>query len=186
MPNLFLIDGIVGKEQFFETQIDVPYSNFLKKYTTKKSEIDGNSLKSDLEYLTKEEYDRLKDESDFEYRYSERSKIKYLIRKKDLDDALKNYPDVYIILRNTNNIIDKIKKAYESFLNINIITIFIYRDEVKLEEITREKSLNTGIDIDLINKKIENRIVKNRELIDSYIESLNKEKRLYDHVFLAI
>lgn len=187
MPNLYLIDGAAGsgKSDFLrycsdENKIDC----YLVKYTTKEKDADGVGRK-DLVYLTDAEYNAIKEETDYEYRYPSTSTTKYLIKRKQLDELLKVHNDVFVIVR-SSQVIKKIKEDYKRYININILSIFIYCDNEKLSTRTREQIIkkNTELSEDAIKEKIRIRLDRNKECIDSYINSLSKNDIIYDYVIL--
>lgn len=199
MPNLFLIDGVSGsgKSEFMDHCESLSHDNkFLAKYTTK-SKKNESYERPDLIYVSEEEYNEKRTGEFFEYIYPKNDKSKkrvsYLLRKTDLDEYLKKYKNVFVIIRNTDTIM-KIKEAYSEYLNVNVVTIFVYCDNEKLKTRTRNQIIDehkfTEADLQdennqkLISDAIESRLSRNDECLSSYIKSLKSVDTKYDYIIL--
>lgn len=188
MPNLFLIDGVHGggKSDLIAHCSAEHKSIFLKKYTTKKPDTDGFE-REDLEYVSEEKFNSLIEEGDFIYKYPSYSNppVRYLVSKKTLDSYLKEYKNVFVIIRSAD-VIQDIKKAYSEYLNVNVVSIFIYSDREKLKD-RAEKQIrikNPDLSDEEIQSKLIARLERNEECLQSYIDSLKKHDRFYDYVIL--
>ena len=200
MPNLFLIDGISGsgKSEFMDhcERMGSGENKFISKYTTKPQNQESYKRR-DLIYVTEDEYKKLRTGEFFEYIYPEnedtKKRVTYLLKKEDLDDHLRRYKNVFVIIRNTKTIM-KIKEAYSNYLNINVVTIFVYCDNEKLKARTRNQIVqeNNYTDKDLENElvkekidcAISSRLRRNDECLRSYIDSLKSADLRYDYVIL--
>ncbi len=190
MPNLFLIDGASGsgKSDLIQYCNEIDNSStFIKKYTNKPADIDGVKRK-DLQYLTKEEYaDTFDDnyQNNYEYNYPKGSTIKYLILKSEIDDALMKHTNVFLIVRDIK-VIKKIKSDYSKYININIVTLFLYCDSHETRKRIAEqcKNENDCVDEAEIEEKIKKRIERDSFYIKDYTDNIGS--KLYDHVILNV
>lgn len=190
MPILFLVDGASGsgKTDFIQhfcneaSQEDA----YIKKYTTKTLDDDGVK-RPDLIYCTKEEYQAykigLKKQEYFEYSYPEDdSGCHYMALKKDIDEKLYEYNNVYLIVRNSETI-KAIKKEYGAYLNVKVVSIFIYSDSVRLKERAAAQCFEKNItDRAQIEKYVNKRLQRNAECLKSYISTIGDQ--LYDYIIL--
>ena len=194
MPTLFLVDGAAGSGKTDFIQHFCEQSNndaFVKKYTTKIE--DDGAKRPDLDYKKEDDYKALlkgkKQNVDyFEYHYPEEDKnCRYMVLKDDIDKELRTHNNVYLIIRN-DKIISKIKSVYASYLNIKIVTMFIYSDSARLEKRVeqqcRDKQMREAgcIDETKIKEEIQKRLNRNAECLKSYISTIGKN--LYDYVIL--
>lgn len=200
MPNLFLIDGVSGssKSEFMDhCEGLAPNDNkFIAKYTTKLKSKESYERR-DLKYVSDDEYKSLRTGEFFEYFYPEKDgtnkRTAYLLKKEELDDYLRHYKNVFVIIRNTNTIM-KIKEAYANCLNINVVTVFVYCDNEKLKIRTKdqiikekkytEKELEQEKVKEEIDEAINSRLKRNDECLKSYIDSLKSMDLRYDYVIL--
>ncbi len=190
MPTLFLVDGAAGsgKTDFIQHFCDEASQRdtYIKKYTTKPRDFDGIE-RPDLEYCTKDVYDAhqrgRKDYDYFEYNYPENeASCRYMVLKKDIDSKLYEYNNVYLIVRNAETI-RTIKEVYASYLNIKVVSIFIYSDSVRLRErVTAQCRERNITDISRIEENISKRLQRNAECLNSYIGTIGEN--LYDYVIL--
>ena len=125
MKNLFLIDGASGTgKTYLIKYIDEFKSDrgLVKKYSTRAERAYERSedWKLDLIFVSEDEFDDLK--LDYQYRYAGN---RYGFSKKDLNDALTNNTNVFVIVRNT----DLIRRLQKEFYFINVVTIFVYADQ---------------------------------------------------------
>lgn len=155
MKNLFLLDGAAGsgKSDFFDfiNEVGAQMSNFaiaLPKYTSREQRAKENKV-NDLYFFEGDREDRYKkyrakiDEiqkkGDFVYEYQyPKSEAYYAIPKSSIDEALKKYKNVYIIIR-SSYCIRMIMDTYKNFENLNIIPIFIYSDKDCVEQRIRNE-----------------------------------------------
>ena len=101
MKNLFLIDGATGtgKSDLVKFVNDFWHDTYIvKKYSTRtQREYEKSSdWKLDLEMVTDKEFENK--ELEYKYTYSGR---KYGFRRKDLLNALENYANVFVIVRDS-------------------------------------------------------------------------------------
>lgn len=190
MKNLFLVDGAAGsgKTDFFNfiNGIGSESNNYaiaLSKFTTReRRESDANN--NDLKHFegTKEEREKkyhseielLKSKGDiiFEYQYPAGDAY-YSIVKSSIDNALKKFKNVYVIIR-SSYCIREIAEAYKNYSNINVVPIFIYSDkECVIKRLTNELEvlLKDKDDTDknqIINKEIEKRIKRTNIAMEDY------------------
>lgn len=186
MPTLYLIDGTggAGKSDFIDycTQKNPQYNSLVIKHTTK-SESPYAKEKEDLKYYSSEEYTALKKRigSFYEYQFPATSTVNYLIAKHDIDDALRRYRNVYIIVRSVD-VISRIKKDYEAFYNINIITLFLYCEEgitrKRIETNLRKQNLSSQE----IKEAVGKRLSSNQTCLYQFMDCINS--KLYDHVII--
>lgn len=186
MPTLYLVDGTggAGKSDFigYCTKKNPLYNSLIKKYTTKENHNygDGNE---DLIYCNLEEYTNVKSQCNkyFEYQFPATSTVNYLISKNDIDKALQQYKNVYLIVRSVDVII-KIKKEYEKYYNINIVTLFLYCDE----QITKKRIIHQLSELQVekskINELVEKRTQNNRNCLYQYMDSF--EMNIYNYLIL--
>jgi guanylate kinase len=128
MKNLFILDGAsgTGKTDFLKWIIENKKDFVvIKKYTTREKRdyeiIEGSEL--DLEFIPEDEFSNK--QLDYTYIYNN---AKYGVSKSLIDEKLKNYINVFVIIRD-GNIIEKLIEDY-SF--INVVPIYIYTDKDKL------------------------------------------------------
>ena len=189
MPNLFLVDGAAGSGKSAllrfcsESRHD---SDFVVKYTTKPMDVDGVARK-DLIYSRPEDYDRNKDNY-FVYNYPSFSTSQYFISKKDIEDKLRVNKNVFLIIR-SDKLIEKIRAYYSKFVNVNVVSIFVYSDNSILrkraeKQLQRVLEPGESLSDEAAQEKIEQRLRRNEECLRSYIQSLASERRIYDHVIL--
>lgn len=188
MPNLFLIDGVPGsgKSELISHCSKEWNSIFFKKYTTKETDTDG-LIRADLSYIDEISFEQMRKKDDFIYSYPKYSEkpIKYLIPKAELDATLKEYENVFLIVR-SSDVIKAIKTVYSKYININITSIFVYCDNEKLKQRARKQLLNANPDIDndVLEKKLSIRLNRNKECLESYNISLQKDEKIYDYVII--
>lgn len=190
MPTLFLVDGAAGagKSDFLKHCCEGTSDEvYIKKHTTKEKDSDG-ILREDLIYCSFDEYNELKAGKQanvdyFEYKYPENdTKKRYLVFKDEIDEKLRKYKNVYLIIRNID-VLKEIKRAYSQFININVITIFIYCDSIRLKERVTAQCKQQCISDNLeIEKNINKRLSRNAECLKSYINSIGE--KIYDYVIL--
>ncbi len=191
MPNLFLIDGVPGSgksDLIAHCSRNKWNSVFIKKYTTKKIDNDGFS-RSDLEYVDEGTFNSLIQEEDFEYTYpkysSNAGEVRYLISRNELDKALKEKKNVFVIVRSAE-CIKRIKETYSNYLNVDVISIYTYCDNDKLKNRTRKQLLKKDPNMhdDEISRYLEIRLSRNGECLQSYYNSLQSNSLIYDYVII--
>lgn len=122
MKNLFLIDGATSVWKADLTSYVSNYlinSVILKKFSTRQLRENEKPEKLDLKFVAETEFFSIN--PDYQYVYNGH---KYGFLKRDLDKALANYDNVFLIIRNPE-IINRLRKEYTS---CNITTVFIYTD----------------------------------------------------------
>ncbi len=189
MPNLFIIDGAsgTGKSDFLKycDEID-EHSAYIKKYTNKEKDVDGVE-RNDLVYLSKEEYAKKVRENYqnyYEYAYPSGSTVKYLILKSELDEQLRKNTNVFIIMRNVN-LIKQIKSDYSKYINVNVVTVFLYCDRAEVERRITEQCKKSGTtDEKEIQEKVYKRLQRDADVIKDYAANVGRE--IYDHVMLNV
>ncbi|MBQ4070786.1 MAG: hypothetical protein IJD51_00020 [Clostridia bacterium] len=185
MPNLFLIDGVPGsgKSELINHCSRAWKTVFIKKYTTKKVDTDG-LVRGDLVYVGDNEFEEKITRDDFVYSYPKRSAVRYMISKSELDAALRANDNVFVVVR-SSEVIKKIKKTYARFVNVNVVSIFVYCDNEKLKSRMRTqlREAKPDIDEDELEEKVSSRADRNAECVESYIESLRQDD-VYDFVII--
>ena len=185
MPNLFLIDGVPGsgKSELISHCSKEWKSIFIKKYTTKTVDTDGLK-RGDLIYVSHDEFDKLMTNDNFIYSYPKYSSVKYMISKSELDAALRTYDNVFVIVRSSKTI-KNIKETYEKYVNINIVSVFVYCDNEKLKTRMRAQLCEAvpNINETELEKKVLMRASRNLECVESYIDSL-KDGGVYNYVII--
>lgn len=139
MKNLFLLDGVAGtgKSDCIKYIRDGYNGRFkagvLQKYTTrqKRSEEQDSNHKVDLDFVSEERFQEIANQEGdnfFTYRYGDEKYGYYLygIRKCDIDKALEDFQDVFLIIRSVA-CITKLMKVYKN-TTINVVPVFIYTD----------------------------------------------------------
>lgn len=186
MPNLFLVDGAAGsgKSALLDYCCTVREdSDFIIKHTTKPKDSDGVE-RNDLIYSKPDDYDRNPNEY-FVYNYPEHSSVRYFISKKQLEDKLKEKRNVFLIVRSVK-VIKEIKEFYSKYLNVNIVTLFLYCDKEQLKQRTIQQLKESASDLseELMQEKVSNRINRNNECLKSYVNSLAIREKIYDYIIL--
>lgn len=183
MPNLFLIDGVPGggKSELMEYCKNIVRDcTFIVKYTNKGKEIDG-IVRNDLNYQIPNDFETHSDEY-FYYSYPNHSSTFYCVKKSELTDTLKEVKNVFLIVR-SKELICEIKNYYSKYININVITIFLYCDRQILLERTKKQLIERNR-IDKLEELLDNRLKRNDECLKSYISSLSEKDKIYDYVIL--
>ena len=135
MKNLFLVDGAAGtgktdmldyvKGKYSRNQVVV-----VTKYATRKhrhEEVE-RGLSLDLKFVSPNKFASLKAEADFySYCYGGHE---YGFSGKDVDLALSNHQNVFVIVRDRTTI-QEIRSAYPK---INVVPVFIYTDREQCEK----------------------------------------------------
>ena len=156
MKNLFLLDGVAGtgKSDCIKYIRDHYNGRFragvIQKYTTRarREEEKKEDHKVDLEFVSTEEFKQIRQEtlqteginSFFYYRYGDDKYgyHEYGVRKSDIDKALGEYQDVFLIVRNVL-CINSIISAYKGTA-VNVVPVFIYTDPSKVIERLRHEN----------------------------------------------
>lgn len=152
MKKLFLLDGVAGTVKadlirFVNTQLS-PNSKIVFKYTTRsKRDIDQAV---DLIFVSEKKFKQLRDTC-YIYPYGEEDdgygKSWYGIPKEELQNAVAEYDNVFVIVRNRHRI-KEIKKDYEKIARV--ISVFIYSDKLS----TRERLISEGQSDSDINSRM--------------------------------
>lgn len=136
MKKLFLVDGVAGTVKkdlirFINMELS-PNSIIVSKYTTRKKRETDEFV--DLIFISNEEFERVREEC-YCYPYGEEDDgygiSDYGIPKMHLQAALRNYENIFVIVRNRQRI-EEIRKDYESC--VKVISIFIYSDRLSTKE----------------------------------------------------
>ena len=209
MKKLFLIDGAAGTGksdllEYIETKKNTN-SKALNKFTTRAKRDKEEAIKTDLKFITSEEFEKMRSNSKdgeeyfYYYRYGEPAEY-YGFYKKDLIDAIEYYENTFIIIRNKDLIkiieIDFNKKAV-------IIPIHIYTDrnlivnrlkregytksEIKFRLRRAEAAWGDFIESDELYKRV---IINNSSLndyhrqINQLVEKYTKEKEHQNYLYL--
>ena len=186
MPTLYLIDGTggAGKSDFIDycTQKNPLYNTLVIKHTTKQENKFHKELE-DLKYYSVKDYEDYKKSLDkfYEYQFPATSTINYLISKRDIDNALKKYRNVYIVVRSVDVIL-QIKKDYEQYYNINIKTLFLYCEESLTRKRIEEQLKDKNLPIQEIESVINKRLKSNENCLYQYMDSFNLN--VYDYVII--
>lgn len=152
MKKLFLVDGAAGTVKsdlirFINTVLS-PNSIIVTKYTTRPKR--KNDELVDLKFISEEEFKLIEHEC-FHYLYGKEDdgygKFYYGIMKSKLEEAIQNYENIFVIVRNTK-VIKEIKENYK--FTLKIIHIFIYSDRL----CTRERLEKEGELVDDINSRM--------------------------------
>lgn len=155
MSNLIIIDGTSGiwKDDLvgYITDILVNSTLVIKKTTRSKREDDQ---RLDLQFVSNEEFNQ----SNYEYRYKYNKKF-YGFSKTELEDALANYKNTFVIVRN----IDVIERLCNDFADNNIIKVFVYTDAQKIAR--RIKVKNSSVLNKTINQALDD-YLRNPEIYD--------------------
>lgn len=128
MKNLFVLDGAsgTGKSDFLKYIKEFHQnSTILKKFSTRKKrdfEYDED-YELDIEFVNEKEFDELN--LDYSYNYSG---YRYGFKKSDLDESLKKFSNLFIIVRNSK----LIKKIMADYRFINVVPVYIYTDKTEI------------------------------------------------------
>jgi guanylate kinase len=130
MQNIFIVDGASGTgktdmlKYLLQKQTSGNEAVILCKFTTRKRrpEEQDENYHLDLEFVEEEQFKEYKKQKDFySYPYGEHQ---YGFFKSLIEDALKYYKNVFIIIRN-NNLAQNLKS---DFPKIRFIHVYIYTD----------------------------------------------------------
>lgn len=192
MKNLFLVDGAAGsgKTDFFNFINGIGsesnhYAIALPKYTTREKRtsdlnnkdlihFEGTKEERETEYFKLMKDFRGQGEIIFEYQYPT-GEAYYSIKKSDIDEALKKYKNVYIIIRSSYCIRD-ILQTYKDYSNINVVPIFIYSDKDCVIKRLRDELNASPLFIDMPKKdrdekisiEIEKRVKRTNVAMEDY------------------
>jgi guanylate kinase len=186
MKVLFLVDGAAGAgKSDLVSYIANTFKNTatkIDKFTTRKKRSTEEAKKSDLIFISEEEFKEKelnKKDILFTYTYG---KSKYGFYKSKLDDAIEKYNCTFIIIRN-QDLIEKICSIYKD--RILVVPIYVYTDMGLIEARLRED----GYDDDMIkfrversqavfNEYLENDIYRNIVINRSNVRDLHRKIRL--------
>lgn len=136
MKKLFLVDGVAGTVKndlirFVNTELS-PNSIIVSKYTTRPRRHTDDLV--DLIFISNEEFEQVRKDC-YYYPYGEMSdgygKFDYGIPKMHLQAAIRNYENIFVIVRNRQRI-EEIKEDYKQI--VKVIPIFIYSDRLSTKE----------------------------------------------------
>lgn len=122
LKRLFVIDGMSGvwKEtivrQLRESLVD---TTVVTKYSTRPLRLGEDPKLSDLNLVTKPEFDRIR--PDFVYSYAG---YEYGIRMSDIEEAFKTHDLVFVIVRNAS----LVHRIQEKFARYRPVSCFVYMD----------------------------------------------------------
>lgn len=164
MKVLFLVDGAAGAgKSDLVSYVSNTYRYTaikINKYTTRKKRKSEEAKKSDLIFISNEEF-KLKETQDhdmfFNYVYGGQ---KYGFFKSDLDNAIAKYDCTFIIIR-SQDLIKKLCSIYEE--DILVVPIYIYADMGLIE--SRLKA--DGYDEDTIKFRME----RSQLVFEEYLEN---------------
>lgn len=186
MKVLFLVDGAAGAgKSDLVNYIANTYQNTatkINKYTTRKRRVSEEAKKTDLIFISEEEFAKKKaNKKDklFSYIYGG---SQYGFYKADLDNAIQHYNCTFIIIRN-QDLIRKLCAMYKD--KVLVVPIYIYTDMGLIE--TRLRA--DGYDEDTIKFRmerseaifkeyLENDIYKNVIINRSNVTDLHRKIRL--------
>ncbi len=136
--NIFLIDGAsgTGKTDLVEYVKSInKNSGFVIKSTTRKIRDyeQKNTHNLDLKFCTQLKFDSLK--LDYQYEYEN---YQYGFSKKELNDFIEKYLNVFLIIRN----VPLMRKLKEDYKEHNVVTVWVYSDISKIKERLREQDCN--------------------------------------------
>ncbi|MBN2228121.1 MAG: hypothetical protein JW779_00910 [Candidatus Thorarchaeota archaeon] len=147
--NLFLIDGAAGTGksdllEFVKKQIVGKRASTLEKYSTRKlrDEERRTSKCLDLKFVSDAEFSSFVKKGDFyHYTYPHRVGARYGFYRSDLEAKLKEFDNVFLIVRSATTIQD----IAADFPDVNVVPIFVYTmettiaDRLKKEGYTQEE-----------------------------------------------
>lgn len=126
IKKLFLIDGLAGTGKNdlidFIEQKHHSTSTVVYKYTTRTHRNPEEAKKTDLMFVSREDFESRCDEEFYHYSYADGW---YGFSKKDVADALNKFENVFVIIR-SRDIIAKL--TYDFSRLALVIPIFIYTD----------------------------------------------------------
>lgn len=172
MSNLIIIDGTSGiwKDDLvgYITDTLVDSTLIMKKTTRSKEEYD---LRLDLQFVSRDEFDQYNYE--YTYKYNKES---YGFSKTEVENALLNYRNTFVIVRN----VDVIERLCNDFENNNIIKVFIYTDAQKIAKRMKIKndsvlnmSINQALDDYLRNPEIYDLVLINGATKNDFCRLVN-------------
>jgi guanylate kinase len=129
MKVLFLVDGAAGAgKSDLVNYIAGTYrysATKVTKFTTREKREQEEAKKSDLEFITDEEFNNLQDnKKDPFFMYSYGGK-RYGFRKSDIDKAVSRYISTFIIVR-SQDLINKLCEVYKK--QVLVVPVYIYSD----------------------------------------------------------
>lgn len=134
--NIFLIDGAAGTGksdllEYIESKYSKPkIAKIIRKFTTRelRPEEKEKKIKLDLKFISYSEYLEIsKNHEIFSYEYGGNH---YAFYKKDIDNALSEYSNIFIIVRN----LPLILKLKEEYKNVKVISVYIHSDKSTILE----------------------------------------------------
>lgn len=164
MKVLFLVDGAAGAGksdlvsfvantfQYTATKVD--------KFTTRKKRLSEEAKKSDLIFISEEEFrDKEANKKDLLFKYIYGGH-KYGFYKSSLDKAIQKYNCTFVIVRN-QDLIRKLCSVYKDL--VLVIPIYVYTDMGLIESRLRED----GYDDDVIRLRLE----RSEAVFKDYLEN---------------
>lgn len=186
MKVLFLVDGAAGSgKSDLVNYVSNAYRysvTKINKYTTRQKRVSEEAKKSDLIFISEEEFhqkENYKEDTFFKYIYGGQ---KYGFFKSELDKAIEKYNCIFIIVRNQ----ELIKKLSQTYMNkLLVVPVYIYTDMGLIEQ----RLKNDGYDDDTIkfrlerseavfNEYLENDIYKNVIINRSNVTDLHRKIKL--------
>lgn len=186
MKVLFLVDGAAGSgksdlvnyianaHKYTATKID--------KYTTREKRKSEEAKKSDLQFISHEEFKLMEEKygNDF-FRYTYGGQ-KYGFLKSDLEAAIKRYDSTFIIIRN-QELIKKISSMYID--ELLVVPIYIYTDMGLIEDRLKkdgydEETIKFRLERSevVFNEYLENDIYRNVIINRSNVTDLHRKIKL--------
>jgi len=144
--KLFLIDGLAGTGKsdlidFVEEKQNLT-STVIYKYTTRIHRDPVEAEKSDLIFVSREDFKSRCDKDFYEYMYANE---KYGFNKGDVIDALAKYENVFVIIRD-RNLIERLTIDFSEMALV--VPLFIYTDRSLIVERLKNDGFGQD-DIDL-------------------------------------
>lgn len=159
MKTIFIIDGTSGiwKSDLINFVSKSPIkSRIIKKSSTRTKT--SNDTTIDLKFMDEELFDSF----NFDYVYTYDNK-KYGFFKKEVEDAINNSENVFIVIRN----LDLIKKFSSDFNQHNIVVVFIYTD------------------FDVVSKRLPNaNSLQNKKSIEDAFQDYLSHPKIYDDLII--
>ncbi|GHV48934.1 hypothetical protein FACS1894181_06140 [Bacteroidia bacterium] len=206
MKTIFLIDGAagVGKSDLMH-YVETAHkyiTHAVKKFTTRPQRDFEDAQKTDLEFISDEEFEkRMRNEEVFEYMYGDRKSglYKYGFYKSALDNAIKEYQFIFIIIRN-QGLIQELINRYKT--KVLVIPVYIYSDKGMItERLHKEEFSEENIRFrmersDLVTQDyIKNNIYKEtlinnsnesdfHRLITQLLNKYSEENEMYDELII--
>ena len=160
MKKLFLLDGVAGtgKSDLLEYVRKTRHNiNVINKYTTRNPRDNFDSEKSDLIFISDNEFNENNQRYSFlTYKYGDKQ---YGFWEEELYASVSKHENTFLIIRN-NGLIKEIKSKYET--KVIVVSVFIYSDRGLVEDRLKKD----GYD----DESIIFRIDRSKDIWNDYIE----------------